>query len=97
MLDVRPVQRGESRVEIVEDFLDSVEEMIHIDNMLMDREFDSQHVLKMLNQPGLSCVVLKRMQTSKKAQAKRLLRRDLDLYEPDGKLHFGENKYTKRR
>jgi len=36
--------KGESRLEIVEDLLDSAEELVHVDNVLMDREFDSQHV-----------------------------------------------------
>jgi IS4 transposase len=45
VLDARPVRRGESRKEIVEDLLDSAEGLVHVDNVLMDREFDSQHVL----------------------------------------------------
>jgi len=57
----------------------------------MDREFDSQHVLEMISQCGLSYVVPKRMQTSEKAQAKRLLQRDRDRYETDRKLHLGKN------
>jgi len=61
VLDARPVRRGESRKEIVEDLLDSAEELVHVDNVLMDREFDSQHVLEMLSQRGLSYVVPKRM------------------------------------
>ncbi|CAM3022621.1 hypothetical protein HASA104033_12100 [Halobacterium salinarum] len=40
----------------------------------MDREFDSQHILEMISQRGLSYVVPKRLQASEKAQAKRLLR-----------------------
>ncbi|RJX50668.1 transposase [Halonotius pteroides] len=93
VLDARPVQKGESRAEIVEDLLDSAEEMVHVDNVLMDREFDSQHVLEMLSQRGLSYVVPKRMQTSEKAQAKRLLQRDQDRYETDRKLHLGKNEW----
>ena len=80
VLDARPVRKGESRKEIVEDLLDSAEEHVHVDNVLMDREFDSQHVLEMISQRGLSYVVPKRMQTSEKAQAKRLLQRDQDRY-----------------
>jgi IS4 transposase len=93
VLDVRPVQKGESRLEIVKDLLDSAEEMVHVDNVLMDREFDSQHVLEMLSQRGLSYVVPKRMQTSERAQAKRLLQRDQDRYETDRKLHLGKNEW----
>ncbi|EMA24862.1 transposase [Haloarcula marismortui] len=93
VLDARPVRRGESRKEIVEDLLDSAEAVVHVDNVLMDREFDSQHVLEMIGQRGLSYVVPKRMQTSEKAQAKRLLRRDQDRYETDRKLHLGKNEW----
>jgi len=93
VLDARPVRKGESRKEIVEDLLDSAEELVHVDNVLMDREFDSQHVLEMISQRGLSYVVPKRMQTSEKAQAKRLLQRDQDRYETDRKLHLGKNEW----
>lgn len=77
--------------EIVEDLLNSAEELVHVDNVLMDREFDSQHILEMISQRGLPYVVPKRMQTSEKAQAKRLLQRDQDRYETDRKLHLRKN------
>src|SRR6056297_360676 len=93
VLDARPVRRGESRKEIVEDLLDSAEDLVHVDNVLMDREFDSQHVLEMISRRGLSYVVPKRMQTSEKAQAKRLLQRSQDRYETDRKLHLGKNEW----
>jgi IS4 transposase len=93
VLDARPVRKGETRLEIVEDLLNSAEDLVHVDNVLMDREFDSQHILEMLSQRGLSYVVPKRMQTSEKAQAKRLLRRDQNRYETDRKLHLGKNEW----
>ena len=93
VLDARPVWKGESRKEIVKDLLDSAEDLVHVDNVLMDREFDSQHVLEMISQRGLSYVVPKRMQTSEKAQAKRLLQRDQYRYETDRKLHLGKNEW----
>jgi len=93
VLDARPVRKGETRLEIVEDLLDSAEDLVHVDNVLMDREFDSQHVLEMISQRGLSYVVPKRMQTSERAQAKRLLRHDQDRYETDRKLHLGDNEW----
>ncbi|WP_246988977.1 transposase [Halorientalis marina] len=93
VLDARPVRKGESRKEIVEDLLDSVQDLVHVDNVLMDREFDSQHILEMISQRGLSYVVPKRMQTSEKAQAKRLLQRNQDRYETDRKLHLGKNEW----
>ncbi|WP_425491839.1 transposase [Halohasta salina] len=93
VLDARPVRKGQTRLEIVEDLLDSAENLVHVDNVLMDREFDSQHVLEMISQRGLSYVVPKRMQASEKAQAKRLLQRDQDRYETDRKLHLGKNEW----
>jgi len=93
VLDARPVRMGETRLEIVDDLLDSAENLVHVDNVLMDREFDSQHILEMLSQRGLSYVVPERMQTSEKAQAKRLLQRDQDRYETDRKLHLGDNEW----
>ncbi|CAP15669.1 transposase [Halobacterium salinarum] len=93
VLDARPVRKGESRKEIVEDLLNSAEELVHVDNVLMDREFDSQHLLEMISQRGLSYVVPKRMQASEKAQAKRLLQRGQDRYETDRKLHLGKNEW----
>jgi hypothetical protein len=61
VLDACPVRKGESRKETVEDLLDSAEGLVHVDNLLMDRGFDGQHVLEMISQRGLSYVVPKRM------------------------------------
>jgi hypothetical protein len=52
VLDARPVRKGETRLEIVKDLLDSAEDLVHVDNVLMDREFDSQHVLEMISHAG---------------------------------------------
>ena len=67
VLDARPVRKGESRKDIVEALLDSAEYLVHVDHVLMHREFYSQHVLEMLSQRGRSYVVQKRMQTSENA------------------------------
>jgi len=56
----------------------------------MDREFDSQHVLEMLSQRGFWYVVPERMQTSEKAQTKRLLQRGQGRYETDRKLQIDQ-------
>jgi IS4 transposase len=93
VLDVRPVEKGDTRLEIVEELLDSAMEMVSVDRVLMDREFDSQHVLEAIADRGLTYVVPKRMQTSEKAQAKRLLQRDQDRYVTDRKLHLGNNEW----
>jgi hypothetical protein len=52
------------------------------------REFDSQHVLNAVSERGLKYVVPKRMQTSEKAQAKRLLNHEQDYYTTDRGLHL---------
>ncbi|GAA0251103.1 hypothetical protein GCM10009000_079400 [Halobacterium noricense] len=93
VLDARPVRKGENRLEIVEDLLDSAEELVFVDNVLMDREFDSQHVLDAISKRGLTYVVPKRMQTSDKAQAKRLCQRDQNRYVTDRNLHLGSNEW----
>lgn len=97
VLDARPVQKGETRKEIVEDLLDSAQELVHTDQVLMDREFDSQHVLQAIVDRRLKYVVPKRMQTSEKAQSKRLLNQDQDYYTMDRKLHLGNDECTQRR
>jgi IS4 transposase len=93
VLDARPVRKGETRVEIVEDLLDSAGELVHIDNVLMDREFDSQHVLEAISQRRLSYVVPKRMYTSERGQAKRLHAVERDRYVIDRNLHLGNNEW----
>jgi hypothetical protein len=93
VLDARPVRKGENRKAIVEDLLNPAEDLVHVDNVLMDREFDSQHVLDIISQCGLSYAVPKRMQTSEKAQAKRLLQRNQGRYETDRELHLGKNEW----
>jgi IS4 transposase len=69
VLDARPVRKGDSRSEIVEDLLGTDKNLVHVDKVLMDREFDSQHILEPIASRGLTYVVPKRMQTSEKAQA----------------------------
>ncbi|WP_434085384.1 hypothetical protein [Natronomonas marina] len=61
------MEKGDTRLEIVEDLLDSAMEMVSVDRVLMDREFDSQHVLKAIAGRGLTYAVPKRMQTREKA------------------------------
>jgi IS4 transposase len=93
VLDARPIRKGDSRQEIVEDLLDSAQDLVHIDGVLMDREFDSQHLLESIAERRLTYVVPKRMYTSEKAQVKRLLRRGQDYYTTDRKLHLGKNEW----
>jgi len=93
ILDARPVRKSDTRREVVEDLLDTAEDLVHVDKMLMDREFDSQHVLKSIANRGLTYVVPKRMQISEKAQARRLLQRNVDQYTSERGLHLGDNEW----
>jgi IS4 transposase len=93
VLDARPVKKGDARQEIVDDLLDSAQDLIHVNGVLMDREFDSQHLLESIAERKLTYVVPKRMYTSEKAQAKRLLKRGQDYYTTDRKLYLGQNEW----
>lgn len=67
VLDARPVRKGDFQLEIVRVLLDSAQENVIVDTVLMDREFDSQHILEEIDQRGLQYVVPKRIQTSETA------------------------------
>ena len=77
--------------------LDSTEDLIHVDNALMDREFDSQQVLEMISQRGLSYVVSKRMQTSEKAQANDFLGGIMTATKPTRSSTSARTNGTRRR
>nr|WP_306061190.1 hypothetical protein [Natronococcus sp. AD5] len=49
VLDARSIRKGESRREIVMNLLDTAQELIHVGRVLMDRAFDSQHILEELD------------------------------------------------
>ena len=93
VLDARPIRKGDTRKEIAEDLLDNAKDLVHVDGVPMDREVDSQHLLESIAERRLTYVVPKRMFTSEKAQAKRLLRRGQDYYTADRKLHLGKNEW----
>lgn len=59
----------------------------------MDREFDGEATLEMLDRRGMTYVVPKRMHTSERAQAKRLFERGEDRYVTERKLHLGRNEW----
>lgn len=59
--DTHPIRRGDPREEIAEHLLNPAEAAGHIENVLMHREFDSQHILAMLSQRELSHLVPRRM------------------------------------
>jgi IS4 transposase len=93
VLDARPVRNGETRLEIVEDLLESAEELVSVRKVVMDREFDGQATLEMLDRRGITYVVPKRMHTSERAQAKRLFERGEDRHVTERKLHLGQNEW----
>lgn len=93
MLDACPIRKSETLVEIVTDLLESVEDFIRIDRVLMDREFDSQHVLKAISERGHDYLVPKRKRTSQKATASRMERQDIKTAVNEGGLYLGDNEW----
>lgn len=93
VLDALPVVKGEGPTEYVPELLDSAQELINIDLVLMDREFDSQHILEEVVDGGLDYVVPKRKQTSEKAKAKQLERFSIDSLIKKRGLHLGSNEW----
>ena len=43
VLDARPVWKGDTHQEIVNELLDGVKTLVHVDGVLMGHEFDIQH------------------------------------------------------
>lgn len=93
MLDARPVRKGDTLVDIVTDLLDSAEDLIRIDRVLMDREFDSQHVLAAINERGHDYLMPKRKQTSEKAVASRMEEQNVETTVNERGLHLGKNEW----
>jgi IS4 transposase len=84
---------GGTRLQIVEDLLESAAELISVRKVVMDREFDGQAMLEMLDRRGITYVVPKRMHTSERAQAKRVFERGEDRCVTDRRLHLGRNEW----
>jgi len=70
VLDALPVVKGEGPTQYVPKLLDSAQNLVNIDLVLMDPEFDSQHILEEVVNRGLNYVVPKRKQTSEEAKAR---------------------------
>ncbi|RBI59485.1 hypothetical protein DMJ13_23060 [halophilic archaeon] len=68
-------------------------ELVHVNEVLMDRGFDSQHVLKVISDRHRKYVAPKRMYTTEKAQGKRLLKRNEDRFTSDRRLHLGSDEW----
>ena len=93
MLDALPVVKGEGPTQYVPELLDSAQDLINIDLVLMDREFDSQHILEEVVNRGLDYVVPKRKQTSEKAKAKQMERFSIESLVKKRGLHLGSNEW----
>ncbi|WP_199241422.1 hypothetical protein [Halorubrum sp. ARQ200] len=72
VLDAMPVVRGMERATIVEELLNHATEMIEIDLVLMDREFDSEGVKDVCESFGVSYLNPSRMYGDEKRTAKDL-------------------------
>ena len=93
VLDALPVVKSEGPTKYVPKLLGSAQELINIDLVLMDREFDSQHILEEVINRGLDYVVPKRKQTSEKAKARQLERFSIDSLVKRRGLHLGSNEW----
>jgi hypothetical protein len=93
MLDALPVLKGVGPTEYVPELLDMAQDLINIDLVLMDREFDSQHILEPVVNRGLDYVAPKRKYTSEKAKAKQLEQRGADELIKERGLHLGDNEW----
>jgi IS4 transposase len=93
MLDARPVRKGDTLVGIVTVLLGSAEDLIRIDRVLMDREFDSQHVLEAISEHGHDYLVPKRKQIGEKAVASRMEEHDVWTAVNERGLHLGNNEW----
>ena len=91
VLDARSVRREDTREEIVVNLLESTLELVNIDILLMDREFDRQNVLDAVRELCIHYLVPKRKRTSEKA--KQLERRDADNLVKECGLHLGKNEW----
>jgi IS4 transposase len=94
-LDALPLVKGRGPTKYVPELLDSAQDLINIDLVLMDREFDSQHILEAFVPRNLDYLVPKRKRTSEKAKAKQLEARGQDLYVEKRGLHLGNNEWHK--
>ena len=73
--------------------LDTAQDLINIDLVSMDREFDSQHILDPVVDRGLDYVAPKRKYTSEKTKAKQLEQRGADELIKERGLHLGSNEW----
>jgi len=80
VLDARPVERGDSRAEIVADLLDSALQHVAIDLVLADREFDGDEVKSACEVRNLRYLTPKRKHSSERATEKRLSRADREVH-----------------
>lgn len=73
VLDARPVRRGESRAEIVDDLLEGAHEVVpSLDLVMMDREFDSEGVKNACEKHRVHYLNPARKQTNERAVCSRL-------------------------
>lgn len=85
VLDAVPVYRGMSRADIVDSLLDSATDLVDVDLVMMDREFDGDPVKDACEKHGVSYLNSGRMHSSERAQCTRLRQQGKDVHiETDG-------------
>lgn len=80
VLDAVPVVKGMSRREIVKELLEHATEMVTIDLVLMDREFEHDAIKEVCETYGVHYLNLSRMFSDEKLTAKRLAREDIAMH-----------------
>ncbi|WP_233737812.1 hypothetical protein [Halocatena pleomorpha] len=79
--------------EAMQRLLASDEDLIRIGRVLMDREFDRQHVLEAISERGHDYLVPERKRTSKKAVASRMEQHNVKTAVNERGLHLGNNEW----
>lgn len=80
VLDAIPVVKGMSRAEIVDELLTHATEMVNIDLVVMDREFDNAAVKDACDRHDVYYLNPSRMHRAEKLTARRLARQDITMH-----------------
>ena len=80
VLDAVPVVKGMSRGEIVAELLSHTTEMVNIDLVLMDREFQHDEIKSVCENHGVHYLNPSRMQRDEKLTAKEIAREDTTIH-----------------
>jgi len=80
VLDAVPVLKGMSRAEIVDELLAHASEMVHIDLVLMDREFQHDAIKDVCDRYGVHYLNPSKMNREEKLTAKQIAREETTIH-----------------